>query len=1187
MKEKTTAESVAKGQTSLVHFTHAVRAPDSVERPISNAKASLESSLEEDLNLERRKRQKTMSPDRSMSAIITAQTPTVDMDWHQQLQTETLLAVVADEPGADLAFNQSRELVVQDELEEAVPEFLSATLPTTNAPAEAETSDAPLPEAPKTTPKKQIKVSKSGKLISSPPKSALEVSASPKKRRGRKPVKAKVSPTVTIIKYGSTMDIAGRTALGQKIEDILNSKKRSTGRRAAPKKPLAKPVGPLKDTHPFFTSKKEQAPCKPAADQSLPTPRKSAVTPGKLRAEARRDRSPEPMPAFGVNPRSGRASKQSGLNEAPWPTREVCHVRNLDESRKTERWQYQGPILKPRKMKSRVVRLSEEEELVARMARDLRQATNRPEVKPTSEFEPPEDVRLPRRLLTTGIEIQQKVREQVLMQLPMPGTQGQPEGRTHPAITSIYSNIAHSLTPFDEGKCESLAWTLKYSPKGVSHILQTGKEATILKDWLQSLTVMAVGGALKSSALSELKKPPKKKRRKPVDDFVVSDGDEDDEGMLEVLDPNDWAPNQLRSITRPRWTRNNNVILISGPHGCGKSAMVYAVAKELGFEVFEINAGTRRSGKDIQDKVGDMTANHLVNHNHGAAPAKEEITTGDDTDNERMDTALRDDLTSGRQGTMTSFFQAKPAAPPKVKIIDRPQSLERIATSSAQAILPMAQSAQKSQKQSLILFEEADILFEEDQQFWAQVTRLASNSKRPIIITCNDERQIPMYDLPLAAVLRLRPPPVDLAVDYLLVIAAQEGHILERKAIRELYLSKSHDLRASLTELNFWCQMSVGDRKGGLEWMYQRWPPGRDANEQGQLLRVASEGTYHSGMGWFSHNLFESARNGTFDREESLLIDTWADWSISPDDWMTSSSSTYTNIPTAENSNLRNLEQIDDLAEVFSAADVHCRVGLPTYIDHCNEPTDPTLPAIPGKARLSCTLAAPLLQVDQCSDFLDLDTAIFTQTHLLARSAYPVASQQLFTRVNDRVVTEADYARKILQSRESRNEHYTLSRLDFASALDVLAVPPDNIIPERTYYTLTPSSFDRTFSIITLELAPYVRSIVVHEQILESNRLRMSNLLSMGGTAKRSRTTRAARTALEGGIRETKRRDRWFDENLNFSLVLSTAGKDWAGKGAKREGDGDGDGEDGTASLSGTLDGAHDSDVFMRGSQEH
>lgn len=1034
------------------------------------------------------------------------------------------------------------------------------------------------------TTKKQIKVSKSGKLVSSPPKPALEGSTTPKKRRGRKPAKTKLSPTVAIIRYGA--DATSRYAIGGRIDAILAGIKLKGTESTTTKKGPTKPVEPPKFTHPFFLGKAaqkvEEAPEKPTVDPLPPTPRRSAVTPGKLRAEARRECSPEPMPAFGTSTRTNRGTKQSGLFEASWPTRETSHVRSFDTTiaRPMEVEVTRTLPLRARKLKNRVITLGEHEEMIFRLATDL--AADMRRESEELEFKPPEDVRLPTRLLTTGIEIQRRVHERLQSRCWSTSDLNPSAASVHPAVEPLLKDIEHTLTPFDEGRCEGQAWTQKYSPKCASHVLSESRDATVLRDWLQSLIVLTVGGAhgtVKADA-ADVKRPPKKRRKKAVDDFIVSDDDEEDEEMIAVSGRED-AP-YPRSFRRPRWTRNKNVILISGPHGCGKSATVYAVAKELDFEVFEINSGTRRSGKDIQDRVGDMTANHLVNHKREAGSQQETLPANDnDTDSERMDTACQKDIDSGRQGTMMTFFKTHPATNFNPKSNPKSHKTKTTSVTAVQPSLPILNGPQKSQKQSLILFEEADILFEEDQQFWAHVTKLAANSKRPIIITCNDERQIPLQDLPLAAVLRLHPPPINLATDYLLVLAGREGHILERQAVMDLYKSKKHDLRSSIVELNFWCQISVGDRKGGLEWMYQRWPPGKDIDAHGRLLRVASEGTYRSGMGWLSHNVFETQSNAVFDKEEELLNEIWADWGVDPTAWTFFSSSSDGCI---QSNSLKHLERMESYAETLSAADAYCRVGLPSYDCDYDQPADATLPPIFDKARLSYTLAAPLLQGDQQSDFLQFDTSAHTQTHILTRRTFPELTSLVANPVAEKPLTEADYSRAILCIKEAKSRERSLSRLDFSWAFDVLAALPDQTLPERTSFILTPSSFDRNFSIIALDVAPYVRSIVAHEQILETQRIRMSNLLSGGGTGKRARTTRASRVALEGGVRETKRRDRWFDSDVNFELVMATAGKDWTGMGWRNEEE---ELREESASVTGTQESLTDSqDVMMQGMEE-
>jgi DNA polymerase III delta prime subunit len=1148
VKEKKNGGLHMRGQASLERFTRPP--PAQHGDPALTNHAAETTPLEEHLNEDRKKRRKTVSPppaDPSLTAMPS-------LDWHHQLQVEAQGLSAADTP---YPVEQSKE---------GAEALMRSASPTLAAP-QAEPSTASSTAEDKVdmaTPKKQIKITKSGKLVSSPPKPALEEVVAPKKRRGRKPAQAKVSPTVTIIKYGA--DDASRHAIGARIEAILSSKK-STKRSTTTKKGPPKPVEPPKSTHPFFTGKAaqktEDIPSKPVTDQRLPTPRKSAVGPGKLLAEAQRDRPLGPMPTFGASLGGNRVSKQSGLFEASWPTREITHVRNL-EADLSHHMEYEVPHSLPRrarKLKNRVFALGQDEEIVSKLAKDIAADMRIEDDQNKFDFKPPEDVRLPKRLLTTGVEIQRRVNEQLQTRSARPVELLQSCSSTHPAITSLFADIEHTLTPFDEGRCESQTWAQKYSPKCAAHVLQNDKEARVMKDWLQSLTVMAVGGAQgpRKADATDGKRPPKKKRKKIVDDFIISDGEEEDEEMVEV---DNEHTSGTKSFRRPRWTRNNNVILVSGPHGCGKSAAVYAVAKELDFEVFEINSGTRRSGKDIQDRVGDMTANHLVNHKRAEAPAREETGPVDDNETERIDTACQKDIDSGRQGTMMSFFKTKPTTQAKAKPRPKPQETHQVST-AAQTTLPTLNPSSNSQKQSLILFEEADILFEEDQQFWAQVMKLAANSKRPIVITCNDEKQIPLEGLPLAAILRLQSPLVDLATDYMLVLVGREGHILERQAVSDLYRSKSHDLRASITELNFWCQISVGDRKGGLEWLYQRWPPGKDVDENGRLLRVASEGTYRSGMGWLSHNVFETRSNTAFDKEEELLNEAWTDWGISPTNWGIPSSLLR---GTTQGDSLASLERLETITETFSAADVFCRVGLPSYDNDYDEPADPTLPPLFNKSRLSYTLDARLLQADRQSDFSQFDAAMYTQTHLLARRMFPQTYDPLSASTSTSP-SESDYAQAILSSKQDTASQTKLSRTDYSYALDTLAAPPDTYLLERTSFNLTPSSFDRNFAIITLDLAPYVRSIVAHEQILETQRIRLSNLLSAGGNGKRTRTTKASRVALEGGVRETKRRDRWFDSNLNFELVMRTAGKEWAGLGWRGDEVSE---EDGEGSVTGT-----------------
>lgn len=1160
-------------------------------------------TLEEDLNLGRRKRRKTASPKPVAYSAHNGQTAAgTPSDLYQQLQAEAVLTgtqdVIDDIMVDTLVVSTPKGVVLGSSpphagstYGDAVPEssLLQAadchSRPATPPKASEHalsTSNTVLEHtdtgAVKLTPKKHIKVTKTGKLVSSPPNKTESTAPTTPKRRGRPRKVAKnknLSSTITIIRYGS--DKTTRSALGQKIDAILNGDKPAAKHMSiAP----PRPAGPPKAHHPFFTGKagqkKAEEPIKIEAERRPITPRKSACTPGKLRAERRKEQDEQENLMFSIPSNNSRQAKQSGLHEPSWPSKETVHVRNLQDGSAeglTVQASVASSILRRAKLKRNANILSTEEEVVTRLAQQLLEGSEVRSEVDKQQFIPPDDVRLPTRLLTNGIDIQHMVRAQI--RAPIETLAQRLYAKTHPAITSLFDDIEHTLTPFDEGRCEPQVWAQKYRPERADHVLQLGGEAATLKDWLQSLTVMAVGAAedlTKAKAPTDMKRPAKKKRKTAADDFIVfSDEEDEEEEMVELGSKISWFSHQQPSLRRPRWTRNKNVVLLSGPHGCGKSATVYAVAKELGFEVFELHPGVRRSGKDIQDKVGDMTANHLVNHQRSETPIKPTIATvaaDNDTDNER-DAAFQKDLDSGRQGTMMSFFTTKPTTKPqpnpKPKAQNAVKSPAKTRTiPAAQAMLPIARVSRKSQKQSLILIEEADILFEEDQNFWAQIIKLAAQSKRPIVITCNNELHIPTQALPMAAVLRLTAPPVDLATDYLVALAGREGHVLQRQAISDLYVSKDHDLRASIAELNFWCQMSVGDKKGGLEWMYQRWPPGKDVDTNGRLLRVASRDTYHAGMGWLSHNVFESENNVLFNKEEELLKEVWNNWGISPANW-NAVDQLRKDIPNPESntqiSNLAALDCLVCLSDTMSAADMYSRIDLPSYDNEYDQPMDPTLPQLTPKERLSYTIDAPLLQVNPRRDFLTIDTALATTTHLLCRRAFPEPSLCHPPADTREESLEQTYTNQIIHHKTTPVTR-PLHRSQFCSALDILATPSslfntyDYPIDNRSSYNLLATSLDRPFALITLEIAPYVRSIVAHELDIEAQRIRLGSLLSEGGRVKRGRTTRAARSAVEGGERQTKRRERWFHPDLNFELVMRTAGG-WAGMGWRDEGEGE------------------------------
>jgi len=173
----------------------------------------------------------------------------------------------------------------------------------------------------------------------------------------------------------------------------------------------------------------------------------------------------------------------------------------------------------------------------------------------------------------------------------------------------------------------------------------------------------------------------------------------------------------------------------------------------------------------------------------------------------------------------------------------------------------------------------------------------------------------------------------------------------------------------------------------------------------------------------------------------------------------------------------------------------------------------------------------PLLDAKPIEDPTQLDTAFAIELHRCGRKymdglVSPYIKHRP-TSARDPVTATAKY----------------LSRHDFASALDPVAsdAGPSAGAP----WGLQATSFDREFRVIAEDLAPYVRAIAAFDLALERQRDHIHAALSGGRNVKRARTTRASRSALEGGLRSSTRRERWFGDVLDLGLVMRTGGEAW------------------------------------------
>lgn len=1043
------------------------------------------------------------------------------------------------------------------------PRLSDQVLPGSHGSATS-TTNHPVAQAVHTKPQTVLKFNPKTGTIGPPPKlqqpsqeATAAVKPAVKSRRGRKPafVGGTTPKCVVCIPYGSDED--SRQRIAQAIEDIYSrvhptpssatkqlngvplkteEKKPALEVAEPPRKPAVKGLtseAGKKPTHPFFSNKPKSTP-KPEAipasatagnDGSSSKSSKNnsifTTTPCSPKQTYQRPKAKFNVPHFGL--KSG-VLKTPGAQDPAWPWKGMVHIYGDGRDEASGGDNNPHPMADAgRKAKETEINMAADESVLSNMTTSMGLEDLAEELKSlnTDEFQaPPSTLRIPGRHFESGKKLQSRVRPELRTWLPSKDA--------HPAIVDAYNSLASSMSAFDQSKCETTSWTQKYAPLSAAQVLQCGNEAEMLRDWLQTLKIMSVdkGSSEGLPAKTKQSAPAKKvRKRKKLDDFIVS-SDEDPLALDEFSETEaDWFPNGGQGSPKKTVVRTGskdkgrlaNTVIISGPHGCGKTATVYAIAKELDFEIFEINPGARRSGRDILEKIGDMTRNHLVQHQQDNA-------VSDDT--EAPDDEVARDLESGKQGMMTKFFKPKTDVT-NVKSQQQPASLS--------AAKPTRKLNTKGQKQSLILLEEIDILYEEDKQFWSTVVSLMVQSKRPFILTCNEENLVPLHSLNLHGIFRFSKPPKDLAVDLLLLIAANEGHALRRQAVEALFDSRHHDLRASITELNYWCQIGIGDLKGGFGWIYRRGPTGVDVDEEGNKIRVVSTDTYKSGMGWLGRDPL-IAPSAYFSVEDEVRQQTWDCWGLDtePPDLLLNRASIEGHI--SGRRRLEALEAIDKLTDSLSLADA-CSLGF--YSSHNGIAINPELPDLPSKAREDFVIGRHLLDAEPLTHYDPTSLHIAASIKRLARRRFSSASEQP---EGDDLWTDDTATQAIRDSfTHPPYEVPTTTRYDYSIAFDPLA---EGASHSGGY--LDPSVFDRTMKMITLDVAPYVRGIVAYDQQLQKERLSRSNLLSEGGKPKkRMRTTRAAYSAMEGGFRASTRGEKYFTADINPILVMRTGGRDW------------------------------------------
>ncbi|XP_073516488.1 ATPase family AAA domain-containing protein 5 [Phyllobates terribilis] len=346
---------------------------------------------------------------------------------------------------------------------------------------------------------------------------------------------------------------------------------------------------------------------------------------------------------------------------------------------------------------------------------------------------------------------------------------------------------------------EDVLWTEKYQPHSSTEIIGNSAAVQRLHSWLREWKVRAE----KEEKRSRVQKMGKEKDDSwSTGDFHDSE-DSDEDSLC-------------------------NTLLITGPPGVGKTAAVYACAQELGFKVFEVNASCQRSGRQILAQLKEATQSHQVDQQGVHAHKPCFFSSPSTSRSPRKLNSPKTVVSSPRKSprgpghksgpghrsglapkSLNFFFKAAPKQKAEVKktiteLVKAPPSSDDGKASRAERGSGVEES-QRRTATSLILFEEVDVIFDDDTGFLSAIKTFMSTTKRPVILTTSDPMFRMMFDGAFED-LSFHAPSVVNVASFLQVLCLAENLRTESKDVLTFLTANGCDVRASVLHLQFWAR---------------------------------------------------------------------------------------------------------------------------------------------------------------------------------------------------------------------------------------------------------------------------------------------------------------------------------------------------------------------------------------------
>lgn len=273
-----------------------------------------------------------------------------------------------------------------------------------------------------------------------------------------------------------------------------------------------------------------------------------------------------------------------------------------------------------------------------------------------------------------------------------------------------------------------------------------------------------------------------------------------------------------------------NSIIINGAPGTGKTNLVFRLANELGFTVIEVNASSSRSGRNISSQLKEaLESYHMESikvdnpfeiieqeaRKNGRVKIHKESKNGIES---FLESNNKDNVKSSKKKqSIANFFQPKVSNEKEVKTKhigkskksndkNREKELAVEKTKNVE-ILNSDKNPGRISSLTIILFDDVDIVFEEDEGFWGTVKGFLKISKKPVIFTVGRNLSIVKAMLNCdIQIFNMIPTSKESSLKMLKAHCENHSRANTNTDLQLLTLHNLSDLRRNILNAQFWTQ---------------------------------------------------------------------------------------------------------------------------------------------------------------------------------------------------------------------------------------------------------------------------------------------------------------------------------------------------------------------------------------------